>query len=300
MVRRLRSTVISSVGSRRRRRGACAGTPVGPGPGPGPAWCSCCGRCRRTWRTRPLRSRSRAAPRRVLARAAGPEVVPRHQDVGPAWWGWLSTKSRSSRHSAKSPAPSRCAPPASASPTDDLVRVDIAPVEGHTPAADHGDRLHAPTSSGWRSARRSPWPPPPPVTPGASGRPVPGVPRSCGSRWTRTAHGSELVGVHGEAHRAAGLAHSNPAFVKITSSPSASAWAFTLCEPGTTGPAGRCSCAGPRRPLPPHAVLDARVGARADEHRVDGDRTIGVPPSRPCSERRAAASRSPSSAKESG
>ena len=69
-----------------------------------------------------------------------------------------------------------------------------------------------------------------------------------------------------------GSRHSKPAAVKILSSPSASAWAFTRCEPGTTrarNPVRTCPSlehggGGPE-------VLDARVGARAHEDGVDAD-----------------------------
>ena len=79
-----------------------------------------------------------------------------------------------------------------------------------------------------------------------------------------------------------GWRHSNPAFVKITSSPSASAWAFTLCEPGTTRA---------RRPLLVCRPSTTAAAARRSSMRElvhepmntvsTGIARIGVPPSRP-------------------
>ena len=67
------------------------------------------------------------------------------------------------------------------------------------------------------------------------------------------------------------LRHSNPAATKTSSSPSASACAFTRDAPGTTSarsPRARSDRAR-RRPRP--QVLDARVRARSDEHGVGPD-----------------------------
>ena len=84
----------------------------------------------------------------------------------------------------------------------------------------------------------------------------------------------ELVVVHREAHRASGLAPFEARRRgKSRSRPSASACAFTRPEPGTTIASftlfGDVAAARDRRRLP--QVLDARVGARADEHLVDAD-----------------------------
>ena len=70
-----------------------------------------------------------------------------------------------------------------------------------------------------------------------------------------------------------GKRHSKPASMKILSSPSASAWAFTCSEPGTTRactPAATFTFATAGDGGGRAQILDAAVGARTDEHLVDG------------------------------
>ena len=73
-------------------------------------------------------------------------------------------------------------------------------------------------------------------------------------------------------HMAAGQAPlKKPASMKILSSPSASAWAFTCSEPGTTRACTPAATLRPRAMAAAARRSDAAVGARTDEHLVDGD-----------------------------
>ena len=65
-------------------------------------------------------------------------------------------------------------------------------------------------------------------------------------------------------------AHSRPASRKIASSPSSSACRFTADEPGETRPGTLLLAAGKHRGGGAQ-ILDAGVGAGADEDAVDGD-----------------------------
>ena len=79
-----------------------------------------------------------------------------------------------------------------------------------------------------------------------------------------------------------GSRHSKPAARKISSRPSSSAWAFTRPEPGTTMARTSAATVRPSAIFGGGAqVLDAAVGAGADEHHVDlglGDRLAGLRP----------------------
>ena len=83
----------------------------------------------------------------------------------------------------------------------------------------------------------------------------------------------QLVGVHAQAHRAAGVRHSAPAAVKTLSRPSASA-----CQPRPAPSRGRPASVRRRATCRPSRtvgggaqVLDPAVGARAEEDGVDRD-----------------------------
>jgi hypothetical protein len=68
-----------------------------------------------------------------------------------------------------------------------------------------------------------------------------------------------------------GSRQSKPAAVNTASRPSDSAWALTRWEPGTTRARMPVGPATPQHVGGGPQVLDAAVGARADEDGVDGD-----------------------------
>ena len=108
---------------------------------------------------------------------------------------------------------------------------------------------------------------------GGCARRGPAGPRSCGCWWTPPARpGASLSGFMARHIEQPGSRQSKPAAVNTRSSPSASACCFTANEPGTTRvrtPVLHLAALGHRGGGP--QVLDARVGAAADEHRVDRD-----------------------------
>ncbi len=112
-----------------------------------------------------------------------------------------------------------------------------------------------------------------PGTRGGCARPGPGGPRSCGcSCDAQRSPGASLSGFMARHIEQPGSRQSKPAAGKTRSSPSASACAFTAWLPGTTRvrtPAATVRPVGDGGGGP--EVLDAAVGARADEHGVDGD-----------------------------
>ena len=113
----------------------------------------------------------------------------------------------------------------------------------------------------------------------------------------------ELVGVHRQAHRAARAPASRSRRRGTPGrSPSASAWAFTACEPGTTRVRTPSATCRPSRDLGHGTqVLDAAVGAGADEDRVDRRRLERGAGRRPMySSARSAALRSTASSKSVG
>ena len=204
-----------------------------------------------------------------------PKLWPATRMVAPAYSGWLSTKSRSSRHSAKRPAPKP------------VRSTRFSQSEGmiwsvSTSERSSGTARPVITVTGFTSVRGPS---------GAAKRPATAVAAATAgeTRWVRPPRpwrpsklrfeveaqrspGDSLSGFMARHIEQPGSRHSKPAAAKTLSSPSASAWAFTRCEPGhDQGPQPGADVAaledGGGRP----EVLDPRVGARADEDRVDGD-----------------------------
>ena len=186
--------------------------------------------------------------------------------VAPTNSGLLRTKSRSSRHSENRPAP-KPVRSTRLSQSEGMIwsvstsvrsRGTARPVTTTTGFIGRGP-------PGWRTSRRLRWRRRRRARRGGCGRRGPGDPRSCGSRSRRSARPTaSLSGFMARHMEQPGSRHSKPAAMKILSSPSASAWALTRCEPGHD-----------QRPQPgvdraalEHGgggpeVLDARVRARA-------------------------------------
>src|SRR4029078_672127 len=175
-------------------------------------------------------------PGRVLARRARPEVRPGREDRGA-----LELRAVEREVRLLDPVVEQAlAKPGALDPLqeqlgDDLVGVDVGPVEGGDGAGDDAHRLHA-TSS--RTSVR--WP----VTAAAAAiagetrcvRP-PRPWRPSKLRLEVDAHrspGTSLSGFMARHIEQPGSRQSNPAARKILSRPSASAWVLTACEPGTT------------------------------------------------------------------
>ena len=172
-----------------------------------------------------------------------PKFGPGHEDGGARRTpGWLRTKSRSSRHSEKSPAPNPVR-------STRLSQSDGMIWSVSTSERSSGTARPVTTTTGfisrgppgWRSARPPRWPRRRRGTPGGCARPGPGGPRSCGSRSTRSARPTaSLSGFMARHIEQPGSRHSKPAARNTLSRPSASAWAFTRCEPGhDQGPQAR-------------------------------------------------------------
>ena len=175
-------------------------------------------------------------PHGVLPGRARPEVRARHEDGGARRTrGWFRTKSRSSRHSEKRPAPN---PVRSTrlSQSDGMIW-SVSTSERSRGTARPVTTVTGFTTGprGWRSVRPRRWRRPRRARPGGCARPGPGGPRSCGSRSTRSARPTaSLSGFMARHIEQPGSRHSKPAARNTLSRPSASAWAFTGCDPGTT------------------------------------------------------------------
>src|SRR5438477_110263 len=144
-------------------------------------------------------------PGRVLPRASAAEVLAREQYAG-ALVAWLVEDEigveRAARGGPVRPALVEVTPgieeirPESRALDrleellrDDLVGIDIGPVERCDDAGQDGKSLHRVISTGERrrSGRRSPPLRPSPDSPGGSCRPRPGAPRNCGSKLRHSA-----------------------------------------------------------------------------------------------------------------
>ena len=131
--------------------------------------------------------------------------------------------------------------------------------------------LITPTAAHRPAAPSPPRPRPSPATPGACARPAPGGPRNCGSTcWRSAGRGVSLSGFiprHIEQH---GSRHSNPASSRTRSSPSCFRLLLHQARPGHHQ---RLHAGGHLAALGDGGggadVLDAAVGAGADEHHVD-------------------------------
>ena len=109
---------------------------------------------------------------------------------------------------------------------------------------------------------------------GGCARPGPGGPRSCGCEVdAQRSPGGRMSGFMPRHIEQPALRQSKPAARNTSSRPSASACAFTCCEPGTTiALHARLATLLPVDHRGGGAqVADARVGARADEHAVELD-----------------------------
>ena len=162
--------------------------------------------------------------------------------VAPACSGRLRTKSGSRRHSENRP----CAEAGALDPLqplagDDLVGVDVGPVEGDRRAGDDATAsmvtrlLSGPGRLGRRSGRRRRWRRRRRATPGGCARPGPWRPSKL--RFDVDAQrspGASLSGFMPRHIEQPAARHSKPAAMNTRSRPSASASAFTRMEPGTT------------------------------------------------------------------
>ena len=245
-------------------------------------------------------------PRGVLARRAAAEVVARQED-GPARHRRPVQDELGIRRPIGKVAPVVEELVAQAGAVhrleeagrDDLVGIDVVARERHDRRRHRAERLagRPAHSSALGSARR-------PVTADATA--VSGEARNvrppfpCRPSKFRlevrhaVLAGLELVAVHGDAHRAAGLAPLGAGRAEdVAPGPSDSAWRFTSVEPGTTimrTPVGDAAAADHAGRLA--QVADPRVRAGPDEHDVDclaEDRLAGC--ERHVLQRRAAASR---------
>ena len=194
--------------------------------------------------------------------------------VAPACSSRLRTKSRSSRHSLNSPAP------------NPVRSTRLSQSDGMIWSVSTSDRSSGtarPVTSCTASISSS--------SPGVANRPATAVAAATAgdTRWVRPPRpwrpsklrlevdaarspGASLSGFMARHIEQPGSRHSKPAPVNTRSRPSASAWALTRCDPGTT----RARMPGVDRPAAQHVggrteVLDPPVGARADEHGVDRD-----------------------------
>src|SRR5205085_2366769 len=180
-------------------------------------------------------------PHRVLARRSGAEVGAGDEDRGA---GVLSVV----EHEVAVVTPFREQAEAEAGALDllqpvagdDLVGVDIGPVEGDGGAADHADGFHHTGSSAARSSGvvKCPATAVAAATAGETRWVRPPRPwRPSKLRFDVDAHrspGSSLSGFIARHIEHPASRHSKPAARKTVSSPSASASAFTFIDPGTT------------------------------------------------------------------
>src|SRR5439155_7106029 len=176
-------------------------------------------------------------PRRVLARRAAAEVAPREQDLRPGVGRVVQLEAL-----VLAPVEEEAFCEAGARDAlqellrDDLVRVDVGPVEHGDATGRPAERLH-PASSSRTSTKR------PSIAAAAA---IAGLtrcvrpPRPCRPskfRFEVEAHRSPGASMSGFIPRhieQPASRHSKPACVKMRSSPSASACRFTVAEPGTT------------------------------------------------------------------
>ena len=293
---RSRSTVISALGSRARASTSGVHAGVDDDRHEPVLERVAAGRCRRTSARSPPRSRSRRAPTaRARATSRSRSCRRRARICAPCARALRESGSpcrrrSASRRTALSPSPALVDHLQKAR-RDDLIGVDV--VDEQTTAARR-DRVKLATLLHHREQRRGSVTRP--VTAAAaavSGEarkvrpPLPWRPSKLRFEVRhRVLPGRELVAVHGDAHRAAGLA---PLGARV---------AEDAVEPLGLGlpldrlrARARPACARRRRRGGPskHArrvpqIADAPVGARADEHHVDLlRRASGCPASSPCS-----------------
>ena len=221
-------------------------------------------------------------PHGVLPRRARAEVRARPRgSSAPAYSGWLRTKSRSSRHSEKSPAPNPVRSTrlsqsdgmiwsvstserssGTARPVTTVTGFHRVQVLGGGEVAGHrggggdggGDEVGA-------------------TAPALATLEVP-----VRGRGAALAHG-ELVGVHGQAHRAARLAPLEAGGEEDLVEPLGLGLGLHAVRAGhDEGPHARADVAAVEHRGGGPEVLDARVGARPDEDGVDRDRRASASP----------------------
>ncbi len=209
-----------------------------------------------------------------------PKLGPATRMVAPAYCGLVEHEVAVVAPSAEEPgAEAGALDPLEPVARDDLVGVDVGAVEGDGGAGDDDDGFHGGVSS--RSVRSA----------GAAKWPAMAVAAATAgdTRWVRPPRpwrpsklrleveaqrspGASLSGFMARHIEQPGSRQSNAGGAEDLVEPSASAWAFTRPEPGTTRARTPGATWRPCGHLGGGAqVLDAAVGARADEHGVDRD-----------------------------